>query len=68
MVGVAVNVTLDPEQLLVPALLVMLTDAGIDELTVMVMLLLFAVEEVTQLNEEVSVHVITSPLFSVDVV
>lgn len=59
------NVTLVPEQIVVPELLAIATDVEIPGFTVIVMLLLFAVEPVTQLIEEVMVHVITSPLFNV---
>ena len=65
MVGVAVNVTPVPVQMDEPPLLAMLTEAGNEVLTVIVMLLLVAVEDVTQPREEVSVQVITSALFSV---
>lgn len=61
MVGVAVNVTLVPVQIVDPGLLEILTEAGNDELTDMVILLLFAVEAVTQVSEEVKVQVTTSP-------
>ena len=63
----AVKLTFDPKQM-VELLLLILTEAGMEELTVIVMLLLEAVEEVTQLSEDVSVQVITSPLFSEEVV
>lgn len=63
----AVKLTFDPKQIVEP-LLLMLTEGGMEELTVIVMLLLEAVEDVTQFSEEVSVQVITSPLFSVEVV
>lgn len=60
MVGVAVNVTLLPAQIVV-AVLEILTEDGIVGFTVMVIALLAAVDEVTQLNELVIKHVITSP-------
>lgn len=55
------NVTLVPVQIVDPGLLAIDTEAGNDELTVMVTLLLVAVDDVTQLNEDVNVQVMTSP-------
>jgi hypothetical protein len=52
--GVAVNVTLVPEQMVVPVLLVMLTDVGIVGFTVMLIVLLVAVPAVTQVSEVVT--------------
>jgi hypothetical protein len=61
-----VNVTLCPKQTVDPALFVMLTEVRTVGLTVMVTLLLFAAEVVTQFSDDVSVQVITSPLFRED--
>lgn len=58
------NVTLCPEQLVDPMLLVIETEVTAVGFTVMFILLLFAEELVTQLNEDVSVHVMISPLFN----
>ena len=58
------NVTLVPEQMVDPALLVMLTAVITVGFTVIVMLVLVAEEAVTQLMEDVSSQVTTSPLFS----
>ena len=66
MVGVAVKTTFVPKQLLEPVLLEILTEFEINGFTVIVMLLLVAVEEVTQLNDDVIVQEITSPLFNDD--
>jgi hypothetical protein len=63
--GVAVKVTEVPEQIVVLVLLVILTDVATEAFTVMVILLLFAVAEVTHPMEEVSVQVTASPLFKV---
>lgn len=60
MVGVAVNVTLVPVQIVEPGFAAMLIEVGNDALTVIEMALLVAVEEVTQLFDEVIVHVMTS--------
>jgi hypothetical protein len=68
LVGVAVKITFDPEQLVLPVLLEILTAVGMDDPTVIVTLLLEAEDVVTQLNEEVNVHVMTSPLLSEEVV
>lgn len=65
MTGTAVKVTLVPEQIVGPALLEMVTEVETVGLTVMLMLLLAAEEVVTQLSEEVSSQVTTSPLFKV---
>jgi hypothetical protein len=65
LVGVAVNVTLVPEQIVV-AVLAMLTAVATGGFTVIVMPLLVAEVVVTQLSEEVSWQETTSPLFSVD--
>jgi hypothetical protein len=51
--GVAVNVTLSPSQTVV-AVLVMLTEVGVEGFTVMVIVLLVAVTDVTQESEVVS--------------
>jgi hypothetical protein len=64
LVGVAVNVTLVPEQMVAPALLEMLTAVDTFGLTVIVMPLLVAEETVTQVSEDVSSQVTMSPLFS----
>lgn len=65
MVGTAVKVTLVPEQIVDPALLEMATEVETIGLTVILMLLLAAEEVVTQLSEEVSSQVTTSPLFKI---
>ena len=59
------KVTEVPAQIVVLVLLVMLTDVATEVFTVMVILLLFAVAEVTHPMEEVSVQVTASPLFKV---
>ena len=61
MVGVAVNVTLVPEQIVV-AVATILTDGVTVELTVMVIALEVAVDCVTQVNEDVITTVTTSLL------
>lgn len=58
------NVTAVPAQIVV-AEAATVTEGVNDEATVMVMLLLDAVDDVTQLAEEVSVHVITIPFVNV---
>jgi len=65
LVGTAVKVTLVPEQIVDPALLEMATEVETIGLTVILMLLLAAEEVVTQLSEEVSSQVTTSPLFKI---
>ena len=66
LVGVAVNVTLWPEQIELPPLETILT-AGVTEL-LMVIVIVFdvAVEVVTQLAFEVRTQVIAEPLASVE--
>ena len=64
MVGVAVKVTLVPEQIVAPSLLLMLTEDMVVGLTVIVIPLLFTEELVTQLNDVVKTQVTTSPLFN----
>ena len=59
MVGVAVNITLVPEQIVV-AEAAILTDGVTGEVTVIVIALEVAVGCVTQVNEEVITTVITS--------
>jgi hypothetical protein len=59
LVGVAVKVTADPAQIVVPVL-VMLTDAGEVDVTDIVTSLLVAAAAVTQVNELVIIHVTIS--------
>jgi hypothetical protein len=66
LVGVAVKVTLVPEQIVDPSLLLMLTEDMVVGLTVIVIPLLFIEELVTQLNDVVKTQVTTSPLFNDD--
>lgn len=54
MTGVAVNVTLAPSQIVLPALLVMLTEVATEGFTVKMMVLLVAVPVVTQDSEVVT--------------
>jgi hypothetical protein len=61
LVGVAVNVTEVPAQIVDPELLIILTDTGVVGVTVIVTALLVAVVAVTQVSELVMIHVITSP-------
>ena len=69
LVGVAVNVTDDPEAAgFVPALMAMVTEGATDGLTVIVMLLLVAEVAVAHAELEVIVHATTAPLASVVVV
>lgn len=62
MVGVAVNVTEVPAQIVEPALLLMLTDGVTGVVTVNTMLLLVAVDPLTHGALLVSSQVTTSPL------
>jgi hypothetical protein len=62
LVGVAVNVTLVPEQIVDPALLLMLTDEIVVGFTVIVMPLLFTEAFFTQVIDEVSTQRTTSLL------
>lgn len=62
------NVTEVPEQIVDPALLLILTSVITFGFTVMVIPLLTALEDVTQVSEDVSSHVTISPLLSVVVV
>ena len=68
LVGVAVNVTLVPAQIVPAGLAAMLTLTGKFGLTVMVMLLDVAGFPVAQVALDVKTHVTTSPLFNVVVV
>ena len=61
-VGVAVNVTLVPEQIVLPGLAVMLTDGVTVAPTIIVIPGDVAVVGLAQLSEEVITTVITSPL------
>ena len=60
------KVTEVPAQIVVLVLLVILTEVATEAFTVMVMLLLFAVADVTHPMDEVSVQVTTSPLLNED--
>ena len=60
------RVTEDPEQMLDPTLLLILTEFAIAGFTVIVILLLLAVDEVTHPIEEVIIQVTASPLFNAD--
>ena len=62
MVGVAVNVTLCPLQILVPPLAAILTEGATDEFTVILTPLEVAVVGLAHDELEVSTQVITSPL------
>lgn len=66
MVGVAVKVTGVPAQMDVPGLATIVAEVGFNGFTVMLIALLVAVEDVTQLNEEVKTQVTTSPFASVE--
>ena len=68
MVGVAVNVTLVPAQMVEEGLAAMLTLTGKFGFTVIVMLLDVAGFPVAQVALDVSTHVTTSPLFNAVVV
>ena len=68
MVGVAVKVTLVPEQIVVPDPDAMLTLAGRFGFTVIVMLFDVAGEPVAQVAFDVMINFTTSPLFKVVVV
>jgi hypothetical protein len=63
-VGVAVNVTLVPEQIVLPGLALMLTDGTTVDPTVIVMPVDVAVVGLAQANDEVITTVTTSPFTS----
>ena len=65
LVGVAVNVTVVPEQIVLPVLLLMETDGVMEELTVIVIVLLLAVVGDAQVALLVKVQVTVFPLASV---
>ena len=64
-VGVAVNVTLVPEQIVLPGLALMLTDGTIVAVTVIVIPVDVTEVGLPQASEEVITTVITSPFTSV---
>ena len=65
MVGVAVNVTLVPEQIVLPGLVLMLTDGTTDPLIIIVTPVDVAVVGYAQASDEVIITVITSPFTKV---
>ena len=62
MVGVAVNVTLVPEQIVLPGLALTLTDGATDPVMIIVIPVDVAVVGFAQTSDEVITTVITSPL------
>ena len=60
-VGVAVNVTLEPAQIVLPGLAAMLTDGVTVEVTVIVIPVAVAVVGLAQVSEDVITTVTTSP-------
>ena len=61
MVGVAVNVTLVPAQIVVPGLALMLTDGTADPVTIIVISFDVAVVGLAQANDDVITTVTASP-------
>ena len=61
MVGVAVNITLVPEQIVLPGLALMLTDGATDPVTIIVIPADVAVVGFAQANDDVITTVTTSP-------
>ena len=61
-VGIAVNMTLVPEQIVLPGLAVMLTDGTTVDPTIIVIPVDIAVVGLAQASDEFIVTVITSPL------
>ena len=61
-VGVAVNVTLVPAQMVLPGFAAMLTDGVTFAVTLIVIVFELAVDTVTQVNEEVITQEIRSPV------
>ena len=61
MVGVAVNVTLVPEQIVLPGFAAMFTDGTTDPVTIIVIPVEVAVAGLAQADDDVITTVITSP-------